>query len=1089
MRVGPYELEQRIGRGGMAEVWRARHVQWRLPVALKVLRDELGGPDAEALRHEVRLVASLSHPGIVRVLDQGTVPEGTPLSAGAPFLAMELLQGGTVHDEVGRITWPRLRWILLRVLDALAHAHAHGVVHRDLKPSNVLRDGGGTRIVLSDFGIAGLLDEVDDEQIKGTPAYMAPEQLLGSWREQGPWTDLYALGAMAWTLATGRRVFGRGDGAARGHVREQPGAFEPVRPCPEGFEAWLRRLLRKPPRARFQYAAEAAAALSALPATVRESAVVPDFEPVPEEPPTLVLVPLVLNARPVVQAAEQDASLPLPQDWRGPRRLRGVSKSTGRGVVAVRTPRLVGREPERDAIWGALRGVVDSGQPRALVLHGPSGIGKSRLAWWLCTRTHELGACSILIGRNGPDAGPDVGLAGMIARSVHGLGLDPGALRARVDAELPELGEDDREALVGMARPGLALRIDTTRWRLAVLVRWIRALAGRRPVVLWLDDAHWGLDGLQVVQALVAEADLPVLAVLTVQDEGLAEAPEAGELLAELVCERVAVGPLTSQESWELVSDLLGLAPGLAGQVTERSAGNPMLAIQLVADQVARDRLVVGEAGLELQPGTRLELPADLEALWSSRLDAELAGRDAHALELAAVLGPEVRWATLAEACNHLGVPLSSDVFERLLARRLLVAEGRTGFAFAHGMVREVLLRRAGERAPAYHGACADALEGVDGDEVVEQRGRHLVGAGRLDEALAPLLDAAVRRSRSGYQGAAATLLDLREEALRRLGVPDQGRAWASQGIARAELLFEHGQIPTALASAQRLQERAFEGGWSKAVAASHRMIGACHRNMGQPLEAVPHLEAALKAWRRLEEPARVGRCLTDLGDALTDLGRHAAAEACFTEARQVLADADAGRDLGRALVGLAHLARQRHDWTTARRWLEQGAEAYRRDNNRWGEAVVRNDLADYDRREGRLDQALAGFREARRVQVLLGCRPLVPEINIGFTLAELGRDHEAIGVLLPLEDFCDSWTRANFATHIRAGVLAPLIRLGREDDVRARLEKVDRYLTDEGLVDEEIAGFLKRASDLAPWPAVRERCARLAADQFERIG
>ncbi|MCP4807135.1 MAG: serine/threonine protein kinase [Proteobacteria bacterium] len=245
-RVGPYELEERIGAGGMADVWRARHVQWRVPVVLKVLRAELGGPDAAALRHEVCLVASLSHPGIVRVLDQGTVPQDSPLPAGAPFLVMELLTGGTLLDEVGRITWPRLRWILLRLLDALAHSHAHGVIHRDLKPSNVLRDAGGTRVVLSDVGIGGLLDEADDDQIKGTPAYMAPEQLLGSWREQGPWTDQYTLGAMAWTLATGRRPFGCGDEAMQGHVQRAPGAFVPIRPCPPGFEGWLRRLLKKP---------------------------------------------------------------------------------------------------------------------------------------------------------------------------------------------------------------------------------------------------------------------------------------------------------------------------------------------------------------------------------------------------------------------------------------------------------------------------------------------------------------------------------------------------------------------------------------------------------------------------------------------------------------------------------------------------------------------------------------------------------------------------------------------------------------------------------------------------------------------------
>ncbi|MCP4807136.1 MAG: ATP-binding protein [Proteobacteria bacterium] len=369
---------------------------------------------------------------------------------------------------------------------------------------------------------------------------------------------------------------------------------------------------------------------------------------VPEEPPTLILVPLVLNGRPVESGDGTETALPLPADWRGPRRVRGVSKSTGRGVVAVRTPRLVGREPERDLMWSELRGTIQSGSPRALVLRGPSGIGKSRLAWWLCTRSHELGACTVVVARNGPDGGADTGLDGMIARSIHGLG--PAALRARVDAELGELSEDDREALVGMARPGLALRIDTGRWRRAVLLRWLRVLARRRPVILWLDDAHWSLDGLHLVHAVLAEADVPVLAVLTIQDEGLGQAPQARPLMEEITGERLALGPLSTAESWELVSDLVGLSPSLAGQVTERCGGNPMLAIELVADQVARDRLVVADTGLELRAGEVLELPADLRALWSDRLDTELAGREAFALELAAVLGSEVRWAVLVEA-------------------------------------------------------------------------------------------------------------------------------------------------------------------------------------------------------------------------------------------------------------------------------------------------------------------------------------------------------------------------------------------------------------------------------------------------------
>ena len=166
----------------------------------------------------MRAVAGLDHPGIVSVFDYGRVPislqESTNglLVADSPWLAMELITGGTLRSAPPK-NWAELHDCLKAILEALASAHARGILHRDLKPDNVLFASqsdvrAGLRLV--DFGLAFLDEgqgEADEQKAAGTPRYMAPEQLLSHWRDFGPWTDLYALGCLGWQLSTGSTPF------------------------------------------------------------------------------------------------------------------------------------------------------------------------------------------------------------------------------------------------------------------------------------------------------------------------------------------------------------------------------------------------------------------------------------------------------------------------------------------------------------------------------------------------------------------------------------------------------------------------------------------------------------------------------------------------------------------------------------------------------------------------------------------------------------------------------------------------------------------------------------------------------------------
>lgn len=364
-RIGPFELERRLGAGGVGVVWRARHVDVGTTVAVKLLNPRwIGRPGVlEGFAHEVRSVASLVHPRIALLLDHGRVELD---GAEVPWLATELVKGGSLHDQPPPTAWPDVRAALLDLLDALAYAHARGVIHRDVKPGNALvaRDG----VKLTDFGLAHHVGRRGGEAMVGTPSFMAPEQIDPEDDPVGPWTDLYGLACLAWTLLTGRPPFvgsGRLEVMAA-HLKAPPPPFTPRFSVPPGVEDWLRWLLAKAPHDRPLLAADAAHALESLSNTPRASI---------REPPAA------------------------PASWRVPAPAlphQDLIRASTSAFWVRHTP-LVGRESERDRLWEALSQVIRRRRPLVVTLEGALGTGKSRLAQWLRERACEQGVAVPLL--------------------------------------------------------------------------------------------------------------------------------------------------------------------------------------------------------------------------------------------------------------------------------------------------------------------------------------------------------------------------------------------------------------------------------------------------------------------------------------------------------------------------------------------------------------------------------------------------------------------------------------------------------------------------------------------------------------------
>ncbi|MFE2755456.1 protein kinase [Actinosynnema sp. NPDC059335] len=197
-----YQLIEPIGAGGMAEVHRAWDAVLRRHVAIKLFQPGFDPAAAQRFDNEVRVLAALSHPALVSVYDADT-------TGPRPFVVMRLVEGRTLHDRMtlGPVPVDEVRTLGARLADALAHVHAHGLVHRDVKPANILLDQDDDAY-LADFGLAHLTGATRltrTNQLVGTAAYLAPEQVLGGDVDHP--TDVYALGLVLLECLTGRREY------------------------------------------------------------------------------------------------------------------------------------------------------------------------------------------------------------------------------------------------------------------------------------------------------------------------------------------------------------------------------------------------------------------------------------------------------------------------------------------------------------------------------------------------------------------------------------------------------------------------------------------------------------------------------------------------------------------------------------------------------------------------------------------------------------------------------------------------------------------------------------------------------------------
>ena len=251
--VAGYQIQERIGRGGMGLVYRAEHINLRRRAAIKIIAPELAESSGfrERFNREARIAAALQHPNIVTVYDAGE-------EDGLLYLAMQYIEGSDLASVLrtqGRLRPYRAIDVCRQVASALDAAHAMGLIHRDVKPANVLIEG--RTAFLTDFGLTKRLDGTHAQitrvgDVVGTIHYVAPEQIEG--RTVSARSDVYSLGCLLYHCLSGQVPFARETDVAviYAHLSEEPAKLADVRPdLPEGLDAVVAKAMDKSPDRRF----------------------------------------------------------------------------------------------------------------------------------------------------------------------------------------------------------------------------------------------------------------------------------------------------------------------------------------------------------------------------------------------------------------------------------------------------------------------------------------------------------------------------------------------------------------------------------------------------------------------------------------------------------------------------------------------------------------------------------------------------------------------------------------------------------------------------------------------------------------------
>jgi tetratricopeptide (TPR) repeat protein len=779
----------------------------------------------------------------------------------------------------------------------------------------------------------------------------------------GPATDLYPLGCLLFTLLTGSEPFeGSNEELLEQHKNDETPDFDLPENVPEAVKDFVFRLTKKWPWNRYDFAADArrdwrALEPAAAPRSGRKEA--DPSHPGESHPGSLTSAPNTLSSSDFHEV--------------------GATAKATPGLLGLRPSPFVGRDEEQQQLLETVAELCDGelGQHCFVLLSGTAGVGKSRLAEWLCQEVHERGLMLPLRARYRKIAAP---LDGVVGALVQHYRIEK-SRRSTIEKVLMncwQIDANDDETLTMVAGvatwlcrtkedndelgpTGKRFVLDQPEHRWTVIRYALERTAERKPLLIWLDDLHRAqastFKRLARLQHDLGKSQIMLLA--TMRNEDVDNDPTARariELLREdFGGQRIELEPFTLTETKHLLAETLPLRDDVIEVAAKRAKGNPLFALQLLHSWAVRGELELDD-GVYVVANEALQREANTTAdLWESRLMA-LSEELRPAALAAAALGGDIRREVLSALLSKLGIdgPRAINGMKRA---QLLLLSGSDRLRWPHALLQEHLLAKLSEddTAPRVFAAASDALElhpAAGSSRIVRHRATNLIRANEIERA-ATLVHEHVERGWSKVRDATATL-----RHLQLLDTRLSGHHLARQSRWRAEAARHLGDLDTARRDAEQARRLFRDHGDVNGEAQVLRLMGHIASDLGASAQGRRLVTRAQKLFRQIGSDQGQAQCDVLLGEIDYLLGAHDRARKSLDRAATTFWQI--GDALGRAqcliLHGFVEQAGGAH--TRARELLGVARADLEGIGYRLGVAQCDLALAHADHREGKFGES-----------------------------------------------------------------------------------------------------------------------------------